>query len=88
MGVSLHYEKVDMWNAVNAEQTTGPIFYAKTINSDTFVRLVVTEFFTQLTEEEELYSWFQQDSATAHTANNILAALIGVFSDRIIGRGL
>jgi hypothetical protein len=42
----------------------------------------------QLTEEEQSYTWFQQDSATAHTADNSLMALEGVFGDRIISRGL
>jgi hypothetical protein len=37
-----------------------------------------------LTEEERLYGWFQQDSATAHIARMSLLALSSVFGDRII----
>jgi hypothetical protein len=47
-----------------------------------------TEFFARLTEEERSYTWFQQDSATVHTAHNSLASLEGVFGDREISRGL
>jgi inhibitor of nuclear factor kappa-B kinase subunit alpha len=38
----------------------------------------------QLTEEERLYGWFQQDSATAHTACMPMQGLSDVFGDRII----
>jgi hypothetical protein len=32
------------------------------------IQVIVGQFFSELTEEERLYGWFQQDSATAHTA--------------------
>jgi hypothetical protein len=69
--VPLHNIKVGVWYAINAKRT-GPIFYVETINFDRYVRLLMTEFFVQHTEEELWYMWFQQDSATAHTAHNSL----------------
>jgi hypothetical protein len=52
--------KVGMWCAVGVKRITGPIFYAETINSGRYVRLTLTEFFAQLTEEEQRsYAWFQ-----------------------------
>jgi hypothetical protein len=64
------------------------MFCAETINSDRYVKLILTEFFTQLTEEERLFTWFQQDSATAHGVVNSLAALEGMFDDRIVSGSL
>jgi hypothetical protein len=46
-----------------------PVFFNKTFNCERYVQVVLGKFFSQLTEEERLYGWFQQDSATAHTAH-------------------
>jgi hypothetical protein len=43
---------------------------------------MLTEFFTQFTEEERMYTWLKQDSATAHIADDSLPALEGVFDKR------
>jgi hypothetical protein len=40
-------------------------------NSDRCVKLILTEIFTQLTEEERSHTWV---SATAHTTDNSLKA--------------
>jgi hypothetical protein len=45
-------------------------------------------FFNQLTAEETQQGYFQQDNATAHTANGTMVAIWEVFEDRIISRGL
>lgn len=52
-------------------------------NSDRYVRLTLTQFFAELTEEAQLYTRFQQDSATVYTTDNSLTPLEGVFGDRI-----
>jgi hypothetical protein len=54
--VPLHDVKVGVWCAVNAKRIIGPILYAETINSDRYVRLILTGFFAQLKEEERLFS--------------------------------
>jgi hypothetical protein len=38
-------------------------------------------FFNQLTAEETQHGYFQQDNATAHTANATMAAIREVFGD-------
>jgi hypothetical protein len=38
----------------------------------------------QLMEEEELYAWFQQDSATAHATDSSLMASEGMFDNKIM----
>jgi hypothetical protein len=52
------------------------------------VNNILSPFFAELTEEERLYSVFQQDSATAHMAKINFEALREVFTDSIISRGL
>jgi hypothetical protein len=46
------------------------------------------QFFSELTEEQRLYGWFQQDSATTHIARISMQALSDVFGDRIIRSGI
>jgi hypothetical protein len=48
---------------------------------------MLRQFFPELTEEERLYGWFQQDSATAHTAHVFMQALSEIL-DRIISSGI
>jgi hypothetical protein len=38
-------------------------------------------FFNQLTAEERQHGYFQQDNATAHTANAAMVAIWEVFED-------
>jgi hypothetical protein len=45
-------------------------------------------FFNQLTAEERQHGYFQQNNATAYTANAAIIAIWKVFEDRIISRGL
>lgn len=45
------------------------------------------DFITQLTEEEINYGWFQQDSATVHTANRSMIHLHVLFGEQIISTG-
>jgi hypothetical protein len=40
-----------------------------------YVQIILGQFFPELTKEERLYGWFQQDSATAHTARMSMQAL-------------
>jgi hypothetical protein len=56
------------------------------VNADRCVN-ILRPFLAEVTEEEKLYCYFQQDSATAHTAHVSLEALSEVFVGRIISRG-
>jgi hypothetical protein len=60
------------------------VFFNKTINCERYVQVILGQFFPKLTEEERLYGWFQQDSATAHTTGISMQALSDVFGDSII----
>jgi hypothetical protein len=53
------------------------------VNSDSYVSDILELFFQELTEEETSYGYFQQDSATAHTARNSMQRLRDVFDDKL-----
>jgi hypothetical protein len=82
--VPLHPVKVVVWCPVSARRIAGLVFFNGTIICERYVQVILGQFFPELTEEERLYGWFQQDSATAHTARMSMLALSGVFGDRII----
>jgi hypothetical protein len=52
------------------------LFFNQTINCERYVQVIAGKFFPQLTEEEILYGWFQQDSATAHTARTVCLCML------------
>jgi hypothetical protein len=66
--VPLHPVEVGVIRASSARRTVGPVISTETINYERYVQVVLGQFFPELTEEERLYGWFQQDSATADTA--------------------
>jgi hypothetical protein len=67
--VPLHPAKVGVWCILSARKIVGPVFFNETINCERYVQATLRQFFSELTEEERLCGWFQQDSATAHTAH-------------------
>jgi hypothetical protein len=84
----LHPLKVGVWCAVSARRIVGPVFFNETINCERYVQVILGQFFPELTEEERLYGWFQQDSGSTHTARISMLALPDVFGDRIISSGI
>jgi hypothetical protein len=81
--VPLHDLKVGVWSAISAQSTIQPMSFHKTINSERYVRLILTPFFSQLTDEKS-YGYFMKDNITVHTANNSMVALDEVFSEQVI----
>jgi hypothetical protein len=71
--------KFRVWCAVSARMIVGPVFFNETIHCERYVLLILWQFSPELTEEERLYGWFQQDLATAHTAHMFMQALSDVF---------
>jgi hypothetical protein len=75
--VPLHDLKVGVWCAISVEDNAALSFH-ETINSKHYVRLILSPFFDELTDEK-LYGHFMQDNATAHTVNSSTVALDEVF---------
>ena len=60
-----------------------------TRNLECGLRYPIPHDFIGLLEEDEItYSWFQQDVAIAHTANNSMKLLNEIFGERVISRNL
>ena len=69
-------------------QNNRAYFYDGTINAERYRNNILAPFFEQLTDTECRSGYFQQDSATAHTADQSLDFIAEIFENRIISRGL
>jgi hypothetical protein len=82
----LHVPKVGVWCGISVRRIIGPVSFVD--NSERYINLILNRFFPELTEEERLHSYFEQDSAVVHTAGNSMATISDVFGDRVISEGL
>jgi hypothetical protein len=65
----------------------GSLFFEETVNTKRYRSLL--HDFTGLLEEDEItYSWFQQNGATAHTADNCMKRLVEITGERDISRNV
>jgi hypothetical protein len=80
--------EVGVWCAASARRIAGPVFFHKKIYCKKYIQVILRQFFAELTEEERPHDWFQQDSATAHSAYMSMQALSDVLGDRIISSGI
>jgi hypothetical protein len=51
------------------------------VNYDRYFNDILNPLFNQLTAEERQHGYFQQDNATAHTANATMVSVREVFED-------
>jgi len=85
--------KVTVWCAVFKFGLIGPYFLRKrtvTVNSTRYVSMLENYFqhrLKEMIEEHDLGDiWFQQDGATAHTAQNSLVVLRQMFPKRLVSK--
>jgi hypothetical protein len=72
----------------SATRIIGPIFFDPTVNMDVYLA-ILEEFYSQLTEQECEYCFFQQDGATSHTSERSLARVHEMFTaERTVSKGL
>lgn len=83
---NMHPIKVGVWCAMSRTRIIGPIFFHDTINAQRYRTLILEPFLAQLNDNEIQFGYFQQDGATAHTANNTIEFLEGTFHDRLISK--
>lgn len=79
--MSLHLFK--NWDLVSSYCTEGNwahVFH-ETIKFELYMKLILSSFLDQLTDEEKTYRHFIQENAKAHTVKNSRNALYEVFSD-------
>jgi hypothetical protein len=70
------------------ERSLGLCFLNETVNFKRYVQDILEQFFPELVEEERLCGWFQQESATAHTACMFMQVSSEVFEGSIISSGI
>jgi hypothetical protein len=80
--------KVGVWCAVSARRIVVPVFYNEIINCESYVRVILGQFFPELTEEERFYDWFQQNKTTAQTARMCKQAFSDLCRGIIISSGI
>jgi hypothetical protein len=67
--------KVRFWRAVSARTIIGPIIFDETLNSKSYVRLILSSFFNHLDGEEKPLRNFVHDNSTGQYVNNFVDAL-------------
>jgi hypothetical protein len=60
---ALHPQKIGVWYAISRRRIIGPLFFETSINAEELIQKSIA-----LLQVDERNCWFQQDSATAHTA--------------------
>jgi hypothetical protein len=83
---SLHPQKIGVCCAISRLQIIGPLFFETSINAEAYQELI--QPLIALLKVDERYCWFQQDSATAHTAACTMVILHEFFGENIISKGL
>ena len=66
----------------------GPVFFRHIINAENYWNELILPFLNELTRQERLRGYFQQDGAPRHTANANLKRLSEVFPNGVISAGL
>jgi hypothetical protein len=82
----LHPQKIGVWCAISRCRIIGPLFFETSINAEAYQELI--QQFIALLKVDECNCWFQQDSATAHTAASTMETLHEFFGEKLISKGL
>jgi hypothetical protein len=64
------------------------MFFYDKMNLEHCMKYIFELFFQMLTEEEEQYAYFQQDSAAAYMSQHFVEALCEICGERIVSHGL
>ena len=85
---SLHDLKIGVWCAVSGTKIVGPIVFESTMNTDVYLH-ILEQFNDQLTPQNKMQFFFQQDGATYHTFHRLLTRVHDMFTEeRTISKGL
>ncbi|GFT31437.1 DUF4817 domain-containing protein [Trichonephila clavipes] len=88
----LHPEKLTVWCALWAGAIIDPYFFKNdeghnvTVNGDRYRAMITNFFIPELNNHDVQELWFQQDSATCHTACATIDLLKDTFGDHLISR--
>ncbi|GFV07234.1 uncharacterized protein TNCV_1312321 [Trichonephila clavipes] len=88
----INLSKLTVWCALWAGGIIGPYFFKNdeghnvTVNGDRYRAMITNFFIPELNNHDVQELWFQQDSATCHTARATIDLLKDTFGDRLISR--
>lgn len=83
--VPLHSIKIGVWVAMSRRRIVGPYFFEENVTAVKYQELL-QQFIDELHDDELTRGYFQQDGATAHTANVTINFLRQYFDNRIVSR--
>jgi len=83
----LQDEKVLVWCGISANMIYGPYFFETTVNQHTYLEMLQTFFWKKhLDTADYKRYYFQQDGATAHTADRVQQWLTSKFGERFVDK--
>ena len=82
----MHPQKIGVWCAISRLRIIGPLFIETSTNAEAYQELI--QQFIALLQVDERNCWFQQESATAHTAASTMVILHEFFGENLISKGL
>jgi len=83
----LHSPKITVWMGIASFGLIGPYVYVATVNGERYRTMIKEFLLPELRRRRKLKStWFQQDGATCHTANETMTLLRKHFGNRIISQ--
>ena len=80
----MHPQKIGVWCAISRLRIIGPLFIETSTNAEAYQELI--QQFIALLQVDERNCWFQQESATAHTAASTMVILHGFFGENLISK--
>ena len=84
----LHDLKIGVWCAVSGTRIAGPVFFESTVNTDVYLH-ILEQLNDQLTPQDKMQFFFQQNGATCHTSHRSLTRVRHMFTEeRTISKGL
>ena len=76
----LHDLKIGVWCAVSGTKIVGAIIFASTVNTDVYLH-ILEQFNDQLTPQDKMQFFFQQDGATCYTSYRSLSRVHDMFTE-------
>jgi hypothetical protein len=80
------HKKIGVWRAISRLRIIGLLIFETSINTEAYQELI--QQFIALLKMDEHNCWFQQYSATAHSAASAMVILYKFFGENVICKGI
>ena len=85
--IPLHDEKLLVWWAISAEGIIGPYYFTETVKKENYLKMLQSYFWRKHVQTPDYKKYyFQQDGATAHTADIVQDWLKSKFSKKFVNK--